>query len=112
MTRGTDQTFSVTSNNANGTPRNWAGTKAWFSARQAWGTPVYVFQKDSDGNGIVTDGTPGLATISIVPADTASVLNTGQTLVWDIRLKDADGKISTLAGGLLVVKPSVTAETA
>ena len=56
---------------------------------------------------LITNGSQGLATVSIFPADTSSLEYSELALTCDVQARDTSGKVST-TGFNLIVLPDVT----
>lgn len=112
VTRGDNFGFAGTATLSD-SPYDLASCTLWFTAKNKY-TDLdvdAVFQK-TIGDGItVTNPTQGLFTVSVLPADTADVSRVKTILYWDLQLKDADGKIFTIASGNLIINPDVTITT-
>lgn len=95
----------------NGVPIDLTGATLWFTAKDDLDDldADAVFQKKTGGLGIaVTSAVNGQATVTIPPADTASLVNEPQTLECDVQLLEADGTLTTVARGQLILQPQVT----
>lgn len=96
-----------------GLPVDLTGATLWFTAKRS---PAdvdadAVFQK-STGSGIsVSDAAGGLARVTVAPTDTSTLSNTDQTLECDVQLKEADGTVTTVARGQLILIPQITRAT-
>lgn len=109
MTRGdtVSLTLAVT---LSGDPFPLGGSSLWFTVKTKFtdNDDEAILQK-TIGSGIdVTGPDQGLATITILPIDTSGLSAVKTILVWDVQLKDGDGKIYTISSGNLIVNPDVT----
>lgn len=98
----------------NGVAIDLTGATLWFTAKDDLDDldAAAVFQKKTGGLGIaITDAVNGRATVTIAPADTASLANEPQTLECDIQLLEVDGTLTTVARGQLILQPQVTRAT-
>lgn len=90
------------------------GSTIWFTAKNHFSDPDIsaVFQKSTTGGGItITNAPNGLCQVTIDPADTSGEPPTKVMLVWDAQVKDAQGRIYTVASGNLIIVPDVTITT-
>src|SRR5438034_3432 len=71
-----------------------------------------VFARTSPSTGIYL-GTPaaGIATVTLVPANTASLPAAIVILKWDLQVTDGSAHVYTVASGDLVVNPDVSVTT-
>lgn len=113
--RGDDRSITIAALQADGvTAQNITGWALWFTGKLAIADAdvAAVFQRTVAGGGItITNAVGGLATVTLVPANTDS-LTQDTTLFCDLQGKDGSGKIYTLATGKLVVQAEVTRSTA
>jgi hypothetical protein len=97
MTRGDTTTFDVTLTDGDGDPLDLTDLDLTFTASHA----AMVITK-TVGDGItVTDLAGGLASIELVPDDTAD-LEERMVLDWDLQVSDGTDVYTPLAGSLLV----------
>ena len=109
MTRGDTVSFSIAVT-LSGAPFDLSSCSLWFTAKNKFTDldNAAVFQK-TIGNGIVvTNAVQGLATVTILPADTNSLSLIKTILFWDLQLKDSSNNIYTINSGNLIVSPDVT----
>lgn len=86
------------------------GCSMWFTAKYAYADDDAdaVFQK-TIGDGItVTNAGCGEAEITLSSSDTSSLSSSKVMLVYDLQIRNAEGKIYTVAYGNIVVLPDVT----
>lgn len=61
------------------------------------------------GSGVtVVDAALGIVEVTLDPLDTRGFADGPTKLVYDVQLKEADGSITTIDSGVLVVSPDVT----
>lgn len=65
---------------------------------------VALVEKTTEDGIDIPIGTDGLATVSLVPADTQAL---AIVLFWDLTITDDDDKVRTLASGTLLVKAKI-----
>ena len=59
-----------------------------------------------------TDPTAGITTIALTPTDTDIVISSStKNYVYDVRMKDTSGNITTLLSGVFKVKQPITSDT-
>lgn len=107
--RGDTIALSIAAKKADGTAQSLVGKLLTFTAKDRLGdADPGVFQK-AIGSGIVVDNAAGgLATVTILPADTSGFTGP-RTLLWDVQMTDqATGDKKTLDEGRLYVRPDVT----
>lgn len=112
MKRGDDRVLDVTCVDRDGEPVDITDVFLWFTAKRskADADTAAVLRKDSiDGIAIVV-AAEGTATVTLDSADTEDLL-VATVLYWDVQGKDGDGKIITLAEGILVIEADVTRTT-
>jgi hypothetical protein len=97
---------------------NLTGAKVWFTAKRAWtdADSAAVIALSTDLGGItITDASAGTARLTIPPAATASLTTppppSPLTLLYDIQVKEADGSITTVQQGHLLVRADITRAT-
>lgn len=93
-----------------GAAANITGCSLYFTVKPSFSATdaEKVFQK-TIGSGIsVTNAAGGLFSVNISPADTRGLV-AGKSYVWEVRIKQPDGTISTPDGlaGTFVVTPEV-----
>lgn len=111
MIRGETLVLDLLVKQANGAPQDLTGAKIWMTAKTAYAQPdsISIFQVSTLNGGIViTDPASGLATVTVAANLTRNRPDADEELVYDIRLRDAGGFVSTLESGILVVSPSAT----
>ena len=98
---------------ASGSPYSLIGASIWFTAKTSYALPdsLAQFQKTIGVGITVTDAAHGVFTVRISPADTSGLGNSKTQLVYDCQVKDAVGKIYTVASGNLIILPDVTRST-
>jgi hypothetical protein len=118
LTRGDDETLnlSVLQSPAPGAAaQDITGWTIWLTAKRSLtDTDPGVFQRSTSAGGItITNGTAGLATITIIPANTTPVDNLlpGTILEFDIQGKDGSNKIKTLSRGQFRIVGEITLAT-
>lgn len=111
MTRGDDVTLDVIATDQ-GAPVDLTGAGVWWTAKRRHldADDDAVIRKTVGAGITVTNPAGGLATVDLVPADTAGLGNS-VALWWDLQVKDGAGKVRTLAAGRLVVNADVTRAT-
>lgn len=111
MTRGDSATFTSVVTRSGAAVNLTAGT-VWFTAkyRASDADAAAVFQKLT-GAGVTGDA-GGTVTVTLSPADTAGLPAYPTTLVWDLQLRESDGRITTVDMGTLTVAGDVTHGTA
>jgi hypothetical protein len=82
----------------------------WFTAKWAYRDldAAAVFQKTIGSGIVITNALLGLATATLVAADTSGLAAVKVPLVWDIQVRTAGGETFTVAKGNLIVTPDVT----
>lgn len=91
---------------------NLTGASLWMTAKTDFsGADPGQFQKTVGVGITITNAAGGLAQIVVAPADTDAVGATTTTFKYDIQLKEASGRVSTIQIGLLTVEPDVTRST-
>lgn len=106
MTRGDRQAFLVTLTDSSGGAIDLTGLSVTFTAKRRTTDPDAVFQK-TELDGIDVDvGSGGTATVTVEPADTASL--TSRALFWDLQIDDGEGDIRTPLSGRLRITPDIT----
>lgn len=93
-----------------GAPASLVGCTLFFTVKPSFSAndAEKVFQK-TVGSGIsVTNAAGGLFSVNISPADTRG-MGAGKIYVWEVRIKQPDGTISTPEGlaGTFIVTPEV-----
>ena len=107
--RGDTITLAVAAKKADGTVQSLTGKSLMFTAKDRIGdADPGVLQKSIGAGIVVDDAANGLATVTILPADTSGFTGP-RTLLWDIQMTDnATSAKKTLDEGKLYVKPDVT----
>jgi hypothetical protein len=111
--RGDDEIYELTLRQADGTPLNLVGASLWFTIkRSAEDSDAQAVTQKTIGSGItVMDAAAGRADVRIAAANMAALPSKRIVLAWDCQVKDANGVISTVDRGELVVEPDVTRAT-
>lgn len=113
MFRGDSKSFVLALPDAAGEPIDLTGGTVWMTAKSAYADDdsVAIFQKVT-GDGItVLDATHGAVLVELDPEDTEDVDAVRTRLYYDVQVKDADDKITTVLSGRLTVYPDVTVTT-
>ena len=76
ITRGDERTLSVAVLNPNGTPANLTGKRVLWAAKRHPSETAVVSKSSTAGGITVTDAANGLATVTILPADTSGYADT------------------------------------
>jgi hypothetical protein len=106
MFRGDYKQFDIRIEDAGG-PRDLSGDELWFTVKRAIAdADPGLFQKTKSGGGIAVVG-PGLARVTIVPADTTALLAT-ERFLYDVQLRATAGQPRTVDSGGLTVFADVT----
>ena len=108
MTRGDTQVYDIAVvDPVTGNPINLTGmTLAFMAKRSRSDSDASAVISKTLGSGIaITNVAAGLGTLTIDPADTASVVETMQ-LEWDLQLVNA-GQVFTLDSGYLLIRADV-----
>lgn len=114
MKRGDNKIVQVTLGNL--TANGITDFQFWFTAKQSLGdtdAQAVIKKLPADFN-VVQAGnasTPGIVTCEILPADTSSLGDFIVNLTYDVQVKDASGRTTTIQDGKLKVKPDVTRAT-
>lgn len=109
MIRGDTFSFSATVTDSNGVV-NLTGKSLIFTLKTAYSDAdvnAIAQKKSSTGGIVITDAPNGLATITLLPADTRTLGDEFQVLVWDLQLIDGSN-VYTVASGRMEVTPDVT----
>lgn len=113
MTRGDSKTLRFTVSNL--PPTGLEGYTFWFTAKLqvADADGAAVFQKTSAHSDftVVTVGSdtvPGVVTVQLQPADTASQPDYVVVLLWDFQVEESTGYVTTADSGTLTITPDVT----
>lgn len=99
---------------AQGGPLNITGYSMWFTAKYHTADPDQqaVTQQTVTGGGIVfTNALQGMAEITVPALATFGFPDGVTKLVYDVQIKDLQGRISTVEVGTLSVYPDVTNAT-
>ena len=109
MTRGDTVSFNIAVT-LSGAPFDLAGCSLWFTGKNKFTDPdnAAIFQKTISHGIVVTNSTQGLATVTLLPADTISLSLVKTILFWDLQLKDSGNNIYTINSGNLIVSPDIT----
>ena len=109
LTRGDSQTYTLTFKQADGTLYDISAWTIYFTLKEnvdladASASLQKILVAGTSGNGFGTQGTAGIATISILPADTSNL--TPKEYDFDIQVRtavaDATAKIYTVLKGKL-----------
>lgn len=114
MFRGDDTDFTLTFSKIDGTAQDITGWTIWFTAKiaESDADEQAKFQKSTAaGAGIVlTTPAEGIATVSILEADTSDLRNE-TVLYYDVQVKDGADKIVTTEKGTLTVQVDITRAT-
>lgn len=107
LTRRDDKVITFTFYDENGDAINLTGCALYTTVKQS--------RDDTDANAkiastltIATPATSGVATWTIVPADTQYLKG---LYFWDVQLKDSSSKISTIINDMIEVVEDVTIRT-
>lgn len=108
--RGDTLSFTATVTQS-AAPVDLTAAQVWFTAKHsATDADPGIFQK-TIGSGIAVSGTDhNLLTITVDPADTAG-LDAPTTLHWDLQIKEAGGRVTTVAGGTIALAADITRAT-
>lgn len=110
MTRGDTASFALAFTDAAGAPIDLTGLTLTFTAKERLldlDADAIITKVDGDGLEVDVDPTTGLATLTVVPADTEGLVDATR-LYWDIQLDDGAGTIRTPLSGRLVIGADVT----
>lgn len=115
MYRGDHQDITLAVFQADGaTPQNITGWSLWMTGKlnvdDADAAALFT-RTIANGGIVVTSATGGLATITILPADTSALVEKSTDVLIDVQGKSGTGRISTLKSGKLVVKADLTRAT-
>jgi hypothetical protein len=113
MTRGDSKTIITPLADAAGDPIDLTDCTVWFTAKAAYTDTdeAATFQKSTADGITVIDEDTGVIQVDIEPEDTEDLDGVRTRLLYDIQVKDGDGKVSTAQSGKLVVYPDVTIST-
>ncbi len=95
-------------------PKDLTGSSIWFTAKNNYVDPdnqaVIALTLVPTGNGAtsILDALRGLAHVTVNPLATRAQPDGIVRLVYDVQLKDAAGKLSTLESGTLKIFPDVS----
>lgn len=116
MTRGDTTPFNVNVVGSNLAPEDLTDSKIWFTVKAQYADPdidaIIALNSEDDPTQvfIVDDPLNGHAQIVINPTDTDDI--TRRTVYYyDVQLKTADGKITTVVSGKLTVNMDATIVT-
>jgi hypothetical protein len=79
-----------------------------FTMRKGSPAGVQVAQKTLASGIIVTDAAKGELQISLAPSDTSSLPSVPTQVAYDLEITWINGKVDTVAIGILTVRPDVT----
>lgn len=108
LTRGDSEDYIITFSHPGGTPYNITGWTIFFSLK----TNFDLDDADASLRKVITshtDPTNGITTISLVPADTASL--EPRDYDYDVKILLSDGKVKTLLKGKFTLDYRVTTST-
>jgi hypothetical protein len=107
--RGDKIVLSIAAKKADGTPQSLTGATLTFTAKdRLTDADPGVIQKTTGGGITIDDAANGLASVTILPADTSGFTGP-RTLLWDVQMDVAAfGDKKTLDSGKLYVLPDVT----
>lgn len=104
VVRRDDKTFTFYFYDENGDPINLTGAALYTTVKQNI-DDTDANAKISSTLSVTVPATSGIATWAIVPADTQYLSG---LYYWDVQMKSAAGKITTLIRDMLEVVPDVT----
>lgn len=111
MYRGDKRTWTITVTQA-GDKFDLTGSTIWFTAKKKYAdadSAAIIARSTTNGGIVLTDPTKGVAEVTTLTTETSGLTGNNRTiLVYDVQLKDANGRITTVAYGDLIVKPDVT----
>lgn len=113
MVRGDTFSFNVTITDSTNLAVSLVGKTLIFTLKKALSDSDAnaVAQKRSPSSGItITNASQGKATVTISPADTRTLTDVWQALVWDLQMVDGTN-VYTVASGTMTVSPDVTVST-
>lgn len=113
MTRGDDKAFAFVLTTASGDPLDLTGASVYMTAKEAYSDTDdgATFQKTNLDGITVLNAANGLIRVDLVPTDTEDLDDRRVRLYYDIQVRDADDKVTTVQSGRLVVYPDVTLTT-
>lgn len=118
ITRGNDRTFRVTAVDYLGAPADLTDAHLWFTAKFSpadTDEDAAIRKSSTDGVEVTAPPTGGIASVTINAADTVDLGDAkgrrGLVLFWDLKVKDLDDLLTTLAKGLLIVEGDITRAT-
>ena len=112
MYRGDHQDIALAVFQANGTTaQNITGWSLWMTGKlnvdDADAAALFT-RTVANGGIVVTSATGGLATITLLPANTSALTDASTDVLIDVQGKSGTGRVSTLKSGKLVVKADLT----
>lgn len=113
MFRGESLVFDSRVTNENGAPYDLTGAKLWMTAKYTYAhqDSDAVFQLTT-GDGItIQNAVQGKIEVNVDPTRTRLMPDGINNLVYDIKLKDQNGRQLIIEAGTLKVKPSATRAT-
>jgi len=114
LLRGDDIVYALAVVDENGSVKSLVGAKLWFTVKDnesdADSAAKFQLSSTSSDQIEITDDVGGLADIKITNANTRSL--EVQAYVYDVQVKDAASKISTVTKGTFVIVGDVTRATA
>jgi hypothetical protein len=103
MTRGDGREYVVTILDSAGAAVDIATSTLTFTARRSYTGEIVITK--TTGDGITATATTGQATLTIDPADTATLPDAMTDLLWDIEVTDSAGNPQTPLDGVLRIRP-------
>jgi len=112
MYRGDHQDIALAVFQPNGTtPQDITGWSLWMTGKlnvdDADAAALFT-RTVANGGIVVTSATGGLATITLLPANTSALTDASTDVLIDVQGKSGTGRVSTLKSGKLVVKADLT----
>lgn len=114
MKRGDSALWDFVATYPSGAPLVLTSATVWMTAKNQLSDAdvAAVFQVSTTGGQItLTDAPNGKFRVQLTPSNT-NTLTKDTNLFWDVQVKDASGKIYTVADGTLLVKLDATITTA
>lgn len=88
---------------------NLTGWSVWFTVKaKATDPDPGVLQKSTAAGTIATSG--GTASWSISATESKASLAAGQKYVFDVQLRDSQGRVGTVVKGMLIIEEEITNE--
>lgn len=107
---GNNASLNLTLTDAAGEPIDLTGaTLEWGWAPRDATAATLTKSSTASAKIDITDAEGGLATVFIVPADTAAL--TGCEYRHEVRITDATGAVETLLTGIVTIRPSILGAT-